>query len=292
VIPVFNKGQFISECLDSVLAQTLRDIEVICVNDGSDDGCVAILDAYHQKDDRITVIHNSRCYGPGIARNIGINFAEGEYLQFTDADDVLPRSAIETLYCAARNDNVEAVRGNLAVFSELSSGAQLQSSGAVGRLTKVDWTMTEQFYLPWYHVTYLISRALVVKNELSYPDLIDGEDPVFIAKALVNAKTISTISEITYLCRIGAGAGRQSLRHIVDFIRHAAMVRDIFVEFHPKSWSVGYRPYLLARFNELFLRNRPRTRVERAVITLAFQQTGIFADLGQDALLARYLDTH
>jgi glycosyltransferase involved in cell wall biosynthesis len=289
VVPVFNKARFISECLGSILAQTFTDIEIICVNDGSNDGSVALLQSYYQKDERITVVHNAHSYGAGIARNIGINIAQGEYLQFTDADDVLPPTAIEMLYCVAKNDNVEAVRGNLAVFSDSSSDAQFQSSGATGRLTKVDWTTTEQVYLPWYHVTYLISRELVVKNELSYPDLIDGEDPVFIAKVLVNAKTISTIPEITYLCRIAGGAGRQSLRHVVDFIRHAAMVRDVFLEFHAESWTAGYRPYLLGGFNEFFLRNTPRTRLEEAVIALALKQSGILADFGQDGLPAQYL---
>ena len=275
VIPVFNKEPFISECLNSILEQTLREIEIICVNDGSDDDSPAILDAYYNKDDRITIIHNPRSYGAGIARNIGINCAEGEYLQFTDADDVLPPGAAEILYRTAKNDNVKAVRGNLAVFTDSSSTAQFQRSGAVDRLRSVDWTASDQLCMPLYHVTYLISRELVQKKELSYPDLIDGEDAVFTAKVLVNAKRVSAIPEIVYLRRLVAGARRTTLQHVIDFIRHAGMVRNIYMKFHAESWTGGYCPYLLGRFNELFLRHTPRTQLEQAIIALALKRSEI-----------------
>jgi hypothetical protein len=129
--------------------------------------------------------------------------------------------------------------------------------------------------MPLYHVTYLISRELVQKKELSYPDLIDGEDAVFIAKVLVNAKRVSAIPEIVYLCRLVAGARRTTLQHVIDFIRHAGMVRNIYMKFHAESWTGGYCPYLLGRFNELFLRHTPRTQLEQAIIALALKRSEI-----------------
>jgi glycosyltransferase involved in cell wall biosynthesis len=276
VIPVFNEAAFIAECLDSVLGQTLTDIEIICVNDGSNDDSGAIIDAYYQKHDRITTIYIPNSVGAAIARNIGINCAQGEYLQFTDADDVLPATGIERLFSVAKTDNVEVVRGNLAVFSSNSKHITPNDS-PLPRLNKADWTKTKELCVPFYHVTYLIARDLVVKNGLSYPDLIDGEDPVFIANVLVNAKRISTIPDTSHLWRNKGGSQRESLRHIVDFIRGAAMARNIMVEFDAKSWTEGYCPFLRARFDRLFLRNAPRTKLERAIIELALKESRIFS---------------
>ena len=105
---------------------------------------------------------------------------------------------------------------------------------------------------PWFHTTYLIARDLVVQNEISYPDLIDGEDPVFIADVLVDTRTISAIPDITYLCRTGGGTRRENLRHVIDFVRSAAAVRRLYLERQPGAWTRGYGPFLSSRFNECF----------------------------------------
>jgi len=149
------------------------------------------------------------------------------------------------------------------------------------RHKEVDWTAASELSIPWWHVTYLISRALAVKNEVSYPDLIDGEDAVFIASLLVSTRRISTIPEVVYLCRKGGGSRRKSLRHIIDFIRHIPTVRRLYMQFKPEAWTSGYYPFLCSRFDEVFLRDVPRTPLERAVIGLALAQAGLSAALPQ-----------
>ena len=127
VIPVFNKAGYLPECLNSVLAQSLKEIEVICVNDGSSDGSRDVLQEYYERDGRVIIVDSPRSLGAAVARNIGINCSRGEFLQFTDADDVLPQSAFEKLYEATRSDGVEVVRGGLAEFSDLSASARCKS---------------------------------------------------------------------------------------------------------------------------------------------------------------------
>ena len=273
VIPVFNKAPYLSECLNSVLAQSFRDIEVVCVDDGSSDGSQNILEAYYAKDERIVIVRLPHSLGAAIARNIGINCARGAYLQFTDADDVLPATAIEALYGAATSDGLELVRGNLAFFSD-SSGTMHQET-SLCRHKKVDWTADSELSIPWWHQTYLICRKLVVENEVSYPSLIDGEDTVFVASLLVRTRRISTITEVVYLCRKGGGSRRKSLRHVIDFIRHIPAVRDLYLQSKPEAWTSGYYPFLCSRFDEVFLRNTPRTPLERAVIGQALAQAGV-----------------
>lgn len=106
IIPVYNVEQYLRKCLDSVVSQTLRDIEIICVNDGSYDKSQEILNEYAWKDPRIKVI-NQMNKGAYAARNTAIDLAKGDYLCFMDPDDYYPDDKIlEDLYIAAIQNDV------------------------------------------------------------------------------------------------------------------------------------------------------------------------------------------
>ena len=89
IIPVYNTEKYLPECLNSVLSQTLRDIEVICIDDASPDNCGKILDEYAQRDSRVKVIHLPENHRQGYGRNRGIERSSGEYLYFLDSDDMI-----------------------------------------------------------------------------------------------------------------------------------------------------------------------------------------------------------
>lgn len=97
IVPVYNIEAFISKCLDSILAQTFTDFEVIVVNDGSTDGSGKICDAYAEKDGRFRVVHQANG-GVSSARNIGIDLAKGAYIGFVDGDDYIDKDMYGTLY--------------------------------------------------------------------------------------------------------------------------------------------------------------------------------------------------
>ena len=88
IVPVYNTEKYLRECLDSIINQTFRDIEIICVNDGSTDKSLEILKEYALKDNRIKVITQGN-KGQSVARNIGLNNASGKYITFIDSDDYL-----------------------------------------------------------------------------------------------------------------------------------------------------------------------------------------------------------
>ena len=97
IIPVYNSEKYLRKCLDSVINQTLKDLEIICVNDGSTDQSLEILNEYINVDNRITVINQDNL-GAGAARNKGLEVAKGEYIHFLDADDWLEPNAYELVY--------------------------------------------------------------------------------------------------------------------------------------------------------------------------------------------------
>lgn len=109
IIPVYNCGKYIVKTLDSVLAQSLKNIEIICINDGSNDNSLEILNKYAQLDKRIIVI-NKENGGQSSARNRGLEIAKGEYIGFVDADDRIPENYYQALYENAINSNADIVQ--------------------------------------------------------------------------------------------------------------------------------------------------------------------------------------
>ncbi len=97
IIPVYKVEKYLKECLDSVLQQTLRDIEVICIDDASPDRSGEILDFYSRNDQRVKVFHLQTNKRQGFGRNLGIDNSTGEFLYFLDADDTIDDCALEEL---------------------------------------------------------------------------------------------------------------------------------------------------------------------------------------------------
>lgn len=118
IIPVYNVEDYLRECVDSVLAQTVRDIEVILVDDGSPDGSGAICDEYAGRDARVRVLHKENT-GAGLSRNAGIEMARGRYLCFQDSDDTLSPDALEILLNIIEKENAEAVTCRADIFSTI-----------------------------------------------------------------------------------------------------------------------------------------------------------------------------
>lgn len=103
IIPVYNVDAYLSACLESVLAQTFQDFEVICINDGSTDNSLDILNQYAQKDNRIYVV-SQKNQGVSVARNNGIITAKGDYITFLDSDDIIAPTFLESLVTALKQN--------------------------------------------------------------------------------------------------------------------------------------------------------------------------------------------
>ena len=108
IVPVYNAEKYLQECVESVLCQTLSDIELILVDDGSTDGSPALCDQYAAKDARVRVIHQENA-GAAAARNHGLGIAQGEYVAFVDSDDWIDADMYERMFAAAELDKSELV---------------------------------------------------------------------------------------------------------------------------------------------------------------------------------------
>ena len=108
IVPVYKVEKYLQKCIDSILAQTFRDFELILVDDGSPDNCPALCDAAAQKDARIRVIHQKNG-GLSAARNAGLDIARGEWIGFVDSDDAIEPEMYKTLYDIAVQENADVV---------------------------------------------------------------------------------------------------------------------------------------------------------------------------------------
>lgn len=116
IIPVYNVEKYLRECLDSVVNQTLKDIEIICVDDGSTDASLDILKEYEKKDKRFKIITQNNLHA-GVARNNGLKIATGEYLSFLDSDDIFESTMLEDMYNTSINDNSDIVVCNFYIYN-------------------------------------------------------------------------------------------------------------------------------------------------------------------------------
>lgn len=124
IIPVYNVEKYLRKCVDSVLGQTFKDIEIILVDDGSTDGCGKICDEYAEKDSRIRVIHKENG-GLSCARNAGLDIARGEYIGFVDSDDYVSAEMYEKLLAAAKEYSANLICCNIMNVSENENGEEI-----------------------------------------------------------------------------------------------------------------------------------------------------------------------
>ena len=129
ILPVYNVAQYLDSCLKSVIRQTLNEIEIICINDGSTDNSLEILKEFSRNDSRIIVITQENA-GAGAARNKGLSLAKGKYLSFLDADDFFEPTMLEDAYKACEEKQLDFV-----VFRSDAYENEIQ------RFAPMDWTL-------------------------------------------------------------------------------------------------------------------------------------------------------
>ena len=123
IVPVYNTEPYLRECLDSISNQTLKDIEIICVDDGSSDNSIKILKEYEEKDNRFTILTQNHLKA-GVARNNGIKIAKGEYLCFLDSDDFFDLNMLEEMYNQGKEDNSDIVVCGYKIFNQKTKRLQ------------------------------------------------------------------------------------------------------------------------------------------------------------------------
>ncbi|MBD5391690.1 glycosyltransferase family 2 protein [bacterium] len=192
VVPVYNVGPYLSRCLDSLIWQSLKDIEIICVDDASTDDSLEILRGYAEKDKRIQVIPLVKNSGVATARNTGIDAASGEYIGFVDSDDCVDLDFYEQLYATATANGADMVRGSVRMV-------KYNGSSKIDSQELKDIQANGKWYFGWQWWAAIYSRRMIVDNNIRFPvDVISGQDTVFLVACLKHSNDVALCWDTHY----------------------------------------------------------------------------------------------
>jgi glycosyltransferase involved in cell wall biosynthesis len=196
IVPVYNVANYLPACMDSIVSQTLRDIEIICINDGSTDNCAEILEQYVRQDHRILVITQTN-KGISNARNAGIAQAKGEYLSLVDSDDVILPDFLEKLYAAAKKHDADIAATNIRRF--LFGRYKLryrEEKVYTGAQAKIDAANIPQSNYVWNKI---YRRSLIA--QYLFTEGIYYEDMNWSIKIVYDANKFVTVADTAYYYR-------------------------------------------------------------------------------------------
>ena len=231
IMPVYNSSSFLNKSIESVQNQTLNDIEIICVDDGSTDDSLDILNELNDKYGNIKIICQENS-GPGIARNNGIKNAQGEYIAFLDSDDIfLDDDALEKMYRLGKSKDSDLICANLKRINQdytIDTHYDFLNSRFM-YFYKEDILKSEDYGIPFAFYRNLFKRKKKKKNGIDFPDLRFGEDPVFMVNVLVNVNEflVLPLDLYGYNHSIGGGVNEK----ITNFEKKNAYIKhfkDIF----------------------------------------------------------------
>lgn len=204
IVPIYNVEKYLNKCIDSIINQTLKEIEIILVDDGSTDDCTQIIDEYAKNDNRIIVIHKENG-GQGSARNIGIDIAKGKYIGFVDSDDWIDLNMYEELHKdITRNKSDMSICGRRVVDENNKLSGEVKLINEVINLNEfgLDKYIISRLLSPHTVVVYnrLYRKTIIKKNDIRFKsvDEVGSEDALFNYSVLFNTKIISSIDKVFY----------------------------------------------------------------------------------------------
>lgn len=239
VIPVYNVEDFLEECLDSIVNQSLKDLEIICVNDGSTDNSLDILNRYAEKDDRFTVISQENG-GHAVATNRGMKLAKGEYLYLMDADDILKLNALEETVRVADEKNVDFVIFQAINYYMDTDEYKEQENYSMNKLAdfvgdKVfNWKDVKDFAFkitvtPW---SKLYRRDFVVNCGAKFPEGLVFDDNVFFFEVFFNAERITFYRKHLFVRRwYSQSSTKAGDQRFLDSIKIIDLMWDLFKKY-------------------------------------------------------------
>ena len=220
VVPIYKVERYLGNCIESLIGQTLKDIEIILVDDGSPDNCPSICDEYAAKDGRIKVIHKPNG-GVSAARNDGLKAATGEYILFCDSDDWMELDAFEVLYEAATTNDSDIAIGD--VYMTYGDGGNKYVKFYKDGFTTLDRSYITELIKADIYRTYcpmppaegaafgyggpwnkLVKRELLIKNVIEFDLRVKGifDDILYTAHILADAEKVTYVQKPVYYYRI------------------------------------------------------------------------------------------
>lgn len=247
IIPIYNPGNLLINCLDSIKNQSLEDIEVICVNDGSTDNSLDVLKNYEKEDNRFKIFNQINS-GAGNARNNGIKYSSGEFILFVDSDDFIEKDTCEKLYYLAKKLNSDLILFDAVRHAESGKNLNIIHFSKNNRENFEIFTFDYEYvkdkvFDGYYGVIWnkFYKSSFLQKNKITFPNHKIYNDVEFHVKSLILAKKIAYVRAILYhYNRLGHSSLQTSFVHtnqafvffdVLNGIKQFLIDNDFFDEF-------------------------------------------------------------
>ena len=204
IVPVYNVEKYLPKCLESIINQSFKDIEIICVNDGSTDSCLNILKSYQKKDKRIVILEQEN-QGVASSRNNGLNLAKGEYIYFVDSDDWLDENLLTKVYKNIIENDTDIVSFDCYNVYEASVVVNRRIPAFLKKYKNEVFNFNDFKDVAYQNCTAwskVYKKDFLLKNNLKFPDGCRfSEDAIFWFDVLAANPKISLLNECLYYYR-------------------------------------------------------------------------------------------
>lgn len=240
ILPVYNVENYLRKCMESIVQQTLADIEIICVDDCSTDNSLAILREYEANDKRVKVISLSENIKQGGARNRALDIAVGEFISFVDSDDFIDIHLAEDMYQLAIKTNADMVRGKVSRY--YSDDEQYIEEDNFSMLTLERDELQKRIIVDGGRLWGgIVRRSILEKNKIRFPEGIVYEDNAIGTLIWLHSKIIKSIVRVYYYYRCSHQSSTRvcDLNKLSDRLETSAMFLD---NMKTHGFYNGYKP--------------------------------------------------
>ena len=257
IVPIYNTEKYLKKCLNSIINQTFKDIEIICINSCSKDNSLNILKSFAQSDNRIKIINLTQSHNVGYARNKGLKIVSGGYVSFVDSDDFIDLNYYEELYKKVAETNADIVKCKMCIINTDGKKEYSNLNDLIKNKSKMQFL--NEF------TTAIYKTSLISENKIKFPeDLIISEDVTFLNRAVIKAQSVECIDNVNYYyCRRkrSLNSEKMNLNQIKSFLSAIEYILDdcdnalgkelseeLYAEFYFKQLNI-IREYLLKKNN-------------------------------------------
>lgn len=258
IIPVYNTEKYLKECLDSIINQPLKSIEVFCINDASTDGSLEILNDYVRRDPRVIVINNDRNHGLGFSKNRGLNAAKGKYILAVDSDDLLMPDILQKIYDRAEKDELDMLCCNFESFFDdgfcNTENRQLKRSymhDYPGVYSGIDFfTEASRNHDCMPHMWGVLYRTeWIEKENFRFPEGVVHDDLLWTYRCYYSAERLGYFPEKIYRYRVRNGSLMDAKRSFLS-LKSYYLIAEKMIQYRleknfPREFCPGLYDYPL-----------------------------------------------
>ncbi|MDR1417876.1 MAG: glycosyltransferase [Endomicrobium sp.] len=242
IIPIYNVEKYIKKCLESIISQTLKDIEILCIDDSGIDNSIKIVESFAKKDTRIKIIQLDTNKLPGAARNIGIEKSTGEYISFIDPDDYIKPNLLEIAYTKLEELQLDSVWFNIKIFDDKKKSFTkdnyfLETSNSILSITPKN---INKFPINCWNKVYRTS--IIKKNNIMFSENILFEDLEFYYKFFTKSKETYFINKHLYIYRLRPNSILSSKKNREDIFK---AIKNIYCYLIKENIFENYKDSLL-----------------------------------------------